>query len=179
MLQISSTYNIAEVFFNEPTKPHYLIEISKKVGLAHTSTKNYLITLKKEGVINEDIEKKGKRFFPSYTAEINNSAYKNYKKISNLIKINNSGLIDDLRDKLMPKSIILFGSYSKGEDIETSDIDIFVEAKKQEIDISKYEKEFKRKIELHFNESFNNYPKELRNNIINGIILYGYLEACK
>jgi predicted nucleotidyltransferase len=179
MLQISNTINVAEIFFNEPTKHHYLIEISKKSKLAHTSTKKYLILLKKEGVIKEVIEKKGKRSYPIFTAELNSNQYKNYKKIYNLIKINDSGIIDFLKDKLMPKSIILFGSYSRGEDIEDSDIDIFIESKKQDIDLNKFEKELKRKIELHFNESLNNYPKELKNNIINGEILYGYLEIYK
>ena len=79
----------------------------------------------------------------------------------------------------MPKCIILFGSYSRGEDTETSDIDIFVEAKKQRIKIDKFEGVLKRKIEIHFNEDFNNYSKELKNNIINGDALYGYLEVFK
>ena len=37
--------------------------------------------------------------------------------------------------KLAPKSIVLFGSYQKGEDIENSDIDIFVECKKEKLNI--------------------------------------------
>jgi len=179
MLQISNTINVAEVFFNEPTKPHYLIEISKKSKLAHTSTKKYLISLKKEGIIKENIDRKGKRLFPVYMADINNPSYKYYKKIYNLIKIHNCKIIDHLRDKLMPKSVVLFGSYFKGEDIENSDIDIFVETKNHVIDLAKFEKELKRKIELHFNENFNNYPKELKNNIINGEVIYGYLEVYK
>lgn len=179
MLQISNTFNVAEVFFNEPTKPHYLIEISKKSKLAHTSTKKYLISLKKEGIIKESAEKKGKRSYPIYTADIDSSEYKNYKKIYNLIKVYDLKIIQFLKDKLMPKSIVLFGSYLRGEDVETSDIDIFVESKKHDLDLSKFEKEFKRKIELHFNEKFNDFPIELKNNIINGEVLYGYLEVYK
>jgi predicted nucleotidyltransferase len=179
MLQISNTINVAEIFFNEPTKPHYLIEISKKSKLAHTSTKKYLILLKKEGIIKETLEKKGKRSYQIYSAELNSIQYKNYKIIFNLIKIYDSKIIDLLRDKLMPKAIVLFGSYFRGEDIEDSDIDIFVEAKMQKLDLTRLEKELKRKIELHFNENLSNYPKELRNNIINGDILYGYLEVYK
>lgn len=179
MLQNSSIIKIAEIFFNEPTKSHYLIEISKKSKLAHTSTKSYLITLKKENIIKETIEKKGKRNFPIYTANLANAEYKLYKKIYNLNKVLNLGLVDFLRDKFMPKTIILFGSYSRGEDIENSDVDIFVEAKKQDINLQQFENKLKRKIELHFNENFNNYAKELKNNIANGNILYGYLEVFK
>jgi len=177
MLQNSSMTKIAETFFNEPTKPHYLIEISKKSKLAHTSAKSYLISLKKNGIIQETIEKKGKRNFPIYMANLANPKYKLYKKLFNLNKILDSGLVDFLRDKFMPRTIILFGSYSRGEDVENSDIDIFVEAKKQEVNLQQFENKLKRKISLHFNENFNNYSKELKNNIINGEILYGYLDA--
>lgn len=177
MLQNCSILRIAEIFFDEPTKLHYLIEISKKSKLAHTSTKNCLISLKKNGIISEIIEKRGKRSFPSYKAKLENPLYKQEKRIYNLSKLYNSGLIQYIRDKCAPKAIILFGSYSRGEDIEESDIDIFIESKKQELDLGKFEAIFKRKIGLHFNENFNNYPKELKNNIINGDILYGYLEV--
>jgi predicted nucleotidyltransferase len=79
----------------------------------------------------------------------------------------------------MPKSIVLFGSYSRGEDIESSDIDIFVECKKEQVNIIKFNKKLKRNIEIRFKENFNKYPKELKNNIINGIILSGFLEGYK
>jgi len=179
MLQNSSILKIAEIFFNEPTKSHYLIEISKKSKLAHTSAKSYLISLKKENIIKETIERKGKRNFPIYVANLDNPKFKSYKKLFNLDKILNLGLVDSLRDKFMPRTIIIFGSYSRGEDIENSDIDIFIEAKKQEINLSQFENKLKRKVSLHFNEKFNNYSKELKNNIINGEILYGYLEVFK
>ncbi|MFA6023487.1 MAG: nucleotidyltransferase domain-containing protein [Candidatus Pacearchaeota archaeon] len=179
MLQNCSILKIADVFFNEPTKTHYLMEISRKSKIAHTSVKNYLIELKKNKIINEEIEKRGERKFPGYKANLNEQTYKSYKCICNKEKILDSGLIEQMRDKIMPKSIILFGSFSRGEDIETSDIDLFIESKKQEINLDKFEKILKRKIQLHFNENFNNYPKELKNNIINGEILYGYLEVFK
>ena len=118
MLQNSSIVQIAEVFFNEPTKQHYLIEISKKSKLAHTSAKKYILALKKDGIIKKNIEKRGKRNFPSYIANLENPRYKLNKRIFNISKVLDSGLVEFLRDKLMPKTIILFGSYSRGEDIE-------------------------------------------------------------
>ena len=70
MLQNCSIINVAGVFFKEPTKNHYLIEISKKSKLAHTSTKKHLITLKKQKIIKQINEKKGKRNFPGYIANL-------------------------------------------------------------------------------------------------------------
>jgi len=177
MIQNSNILKIAEIFFSEPTRTHYLIEISKKSKLAHTSVKNYLTSLKKEGIIKEILEKRGKRIFPIYTANLESLKYKQYKKVHNLDKLIHSGLVEFLRDRTMPRSIVLFGSYSRGEDVEDSDIDIFVESKKQEIGLKSFEKIINKKIELHFSEKFNSYPRELKNNILNGDVLYGYLEV--
>lgn len=168
---------VADVFFTEPTKRHYLIEISRKARLAHTSVKKYLVDMKDLGMIKEASEKKGKRKFPVYTADLESVAYRKYKRVINILKLAESGLVEHLKNKLMPQSIVLFGSYAQGEDIEESDIDIFLECKKKELDLSKFEKQFNRKIELHFKEKFKEYPPELKNNIINGIVLGGYLEA--
>jgi predicted nucleotidyltransferase len=179
MLQKSNTLRILEPFFQEPTKRQYLLEISRKIKLAHTSVKKNLIQLVKEGLITEIIEKKGKRKFPIYLANINNPGFREKKKQYNLQKITESGLIEHIEEKLTPKSIVLFGSYQRGEDSEDSDIDLFIECKEEKIDLELYEKKLKRKIQLHFNEKFISYPAELKNNIINGTILKGFLEAYK
>ncbi len=166
---------VAAVFFREPTKQHYLKEISAKAGLAHTSAKKHLSELKKMPIITETAEKRGKRNFPVYRADLESKPYKNAKKLFNLSEI--TRITSFLKDSLAPKSIILFGSYSRGEDIEDSDVDIFLECKKADVDMKNFEKALKRRIQLHFNPSFKDYPRELRNNIINGILLSGYLEA--
>ncbi|MBN2141787.1 nucleotidyltransferase domain-containing protein [Candidatus Woesearchaeota archaeon] len=155
------------------------MEISRKIKLAHTSVKKAITELAKEGMITEQIEKKGRRNFPIYKANINNACFKEKKRIYNLQKITESGLIEHIEEKLTPKSIVMFGSYQRGEDLEDSDIDLFIECPETEVDIKQYEKKLKRKIQLHFNKDFTRYPVELKNNIVNGTILKGYLEAFK
>ena len=177
MLQKSSTLKTAEIFFLEPTKEHYLMEISRKIKIAHTSTKNNLDKLARQGMIKKQIKTRASRRFPIFTANIDNSEYKNYKRLFNYQTIIEIGLIKHIQDKLMPKTIVLFGSYFRGEDIENSDIDIFIECKKQNINLDKFNKKLKRTIELHFKEDFKKYPKELKNNIMNGITLSGFLEG--
>jgi predicted nucleotidyltransferase len=179
MLQNCSIMKVAEIFFTEPTARHYLIEISKKSKLAHTSVKTHLNNLNNQGIITQNKEKKGKRNFPYFFANIQNNKYKFYKRIFNNLSIDNSGLTEFIRDQLSPRSIVVFGSYALGEDIEGSDIDIFIESKKHSLNLETFEKKLKRKIELHFNDNFNSYSSELKNNIINGNILYGYLEVFK
>lgn len=177
MLQKCSIIRVAGVFFEEPTKEHYLIEISKKAQLSHTSVKNHLITLKNLSIIKESIERKGKRKFPLYKADINNKNYRENKKLYNIFQLRNLGLINYLKDRLMPRAIVLFGSYQKGEDVESSDIDLFVGCKEENLDLLKFKRKLKRNIQLHFKENFKDYPPELKNNIINGLVLDGYLEV--
>ena len=95
----------------------------------------------------------------------------------NLLELQNSNLVSYLQDSLMPKCIVLFGSYQRGEDVEYSDIDLFIESTEEKVDLSKFAKMLNRNIQIHFKDNFKKYPTELKNNIINGVVLEGYLEA--
>ncbi len=88
-----------------------------------------------------------------------------------------SSLIEYLNRNLTNPAIILFGSLSKAEAKEDSDIDICIIGHKKELDIEKFENILKRKIQLFFYDSLENIKnKELANNIINGYILEGRLK---
>ncbi len=167
----------AGVFFASPAKAHYLIGIGRRIGLSHTSVKNNLIRLAKLGIIEKAVEQKGKRKFPVYRARIGDRLFREHKRIYNLVSFLESGVAGFLEGKLAPKAMVLFGSYERGEDIEGSDIDVFVECRRESVSLEKFEKLLQRKIELHFNEQFASYPKELKNNIINGIVVSGFLEG--
>jgi predicted nucleotidyltransferase len=172
MIQECTTYRIANAFFNDPLKKFGLKEISLISGIAHTSVKKELERLIKHGLVKKRIEIKGKRKFPLYYASINEN-FLSLKKIFNEYEIRYSGLIEYLDLNLMPNSIILFGSFSKGEDTAESDVDIFVESEIKEIDLSKFEKKLHRKINLIFKEDINSLKQELLNSVVNGVILYG------
>src|SRR3989344_4393549 len=161
MLQNSNIFKTAEVFFISPVKEHYLMDISRKIKLAHTSVKKNLKKLLKSGLITESAEKKGRRIFPIYRANIDSKIYKKQKIIYNLQSILDSGLIDFIEKELMPKSIVLFGSYQRGEDTENSDIDLFIECTEEKLDVKIFERKLNRKIEMHFRGNFTQYPKEL------------------
>lgn len=179
MLQKSSIERTTEVFFIEPTKKHSLADISRSIRLAHTSVKKNLNDLAKIGIIKGLLEKKGRRKFPIYSANTDSKLFKRYKVVHNILSILGSGLIEFIEERATPKSVVLFGSYQRGEDTEESDIDLFVECKKEDLDTKIFQKRLRRKIELHFKEDFTSYPKELKNNIINGIVLSGFLEGYK
>ncbi len=176
MLQKSSMFKTKEIFFVEPSRKHYLTSISRNTKIAHTSIKKNIQTLQKEGFIKEIKEIRGTRTFPHFLANTNRS-FIEQKMIYNISTLLETNLITFLEEKLMPKAIVLFGSYRRGEDREDSDIDLFIESKNEQIDLKKFEKKLKRNIQLHFKETFTSYPKELKNNIINGIVLFGFLEG--
>ena len=173
MIQKYSRYLILTEFFNTPRKNFYIREISRLTGLAQPSVINHLKALVKEGLILR--EKRG--LYHSFRANRDNPLFRIYKKNHLLLELQNSGFIDYVYDSCVPDCIILFGSASKGEDIEESDIDLYVRAKIKKLDLKKYEKRFDRKINLFFEEKFSKLSSELKNNILNGIVLNGYLKV--
>src|SRR3989338_11163812 len=72
------------------------------------------------------------------------------KRVENLKQLYLSGLLDFLEEKLAGGTIILFGSYSKGEDTITSDVDIAVIGRKDKLlDLEPYEKTLNRPININ------------------------------
>lgn len=174
MLQNYNTYKILQLFFDSPTKLFQLREISRLVELGLPSVINHVKKLEKDGFV-----KKEKRWvYESYIAN-KVDKFKLYKRNDVLLRLYESGLIGYIDEQLSPNVIVLFGSASRGEDIESSDIDLFILAKEKEINFKKYENKIKRKINPFFEEKISDIPKELLNNIVNGIVLKGYLEVFK
>jgi len=169
----SSIWKVFEVFVDEPLKIHYIKEISRKIKLAPTSVKKHIMDLEKQEII---FKKKGERF-TGYIANRDNEDFIFYKKIFNQMKIQNSGLINQIKNTLYPKSIVLYGSYLRGEDVEESDIDLLIISKtKKHVSSSKFEKILKRKIHIIIEENLNKLNKNLKLEVINGLVLFGYLE---
>ncbi|MDO8724971.1 MAG: nucleotidyltransferase domain-containing protein [Candidatus Methanoperedens sp.] len=178
MLQNYNKWKVLKVFFENPiTKDagFQLREISRIASLATTSVKLYLNEMVDEGLI---IRTKHRLFaYPVYQANFENMEFRFLKKIDTIITLRESGLIEYLEKQCMPDVILLFGSASKGEDIMESDIDLFLVSKERKLDLLDFETKLKRNISLLFSENFGELSKELKNNIINGVILKGYLKV--
>lgn len=148
-------------------------EISRRTEIAQPSVMNHLKELVKEGLVLK--EKKG--LYPTFKANRDSEIFKVYKKFDLILKIHQTGLLNFIYDNCLPNAIIMFGSASKGEDIEESDVNLFVQSPKKKLNLEKYEKIINRKISLFFEENFSRLSKELRNNILNGIMLKGYIRV--
>lgn len=168
MVQICSLLDVLAVFFREPARIHFIKEISREIKLAHTSVRNHIRRLENEGLI---IKKESKPF-DGYVANRENEKFIHFKQSYNFLSVYE--LKSCLVESLHPKAIIVFGSYSRGEDIEESDIDLLIVSKVQKsIALDKFEKKLGRKINLAFVKNLNALNKNVRDNVLNGWVIYG------
>jgi len=173
MIEKYGRYRILKEFFNFPQKKFHIREISRMTEISQPSATNHLTALLKDKLILK--EKTG--IYPTYCSNRENGLFKIYKKIDLMLRMHETGFIDFVYDSAVPDSIILFGSASKGEDTEESDIDLFVQSPEKKLKLDKYEKLLKRQISIFFEENFSKLSKELKNNLVNGILIKGYLKA--
>src|SRR3989344_2958987 len=173
MLQKYTRYRVLREFFDCPTKDFHMRELSRRTKIAQPSVTNHLNSLVKEGLVIK--EKKG--IYPTYVANRDNVLFKLYKKSDVILRIKQTGLGDYIYDACQHDAIVLFGSSAKGEDLENSDIDLFIQAPEKRLNLLQYEKKLNRKINLFFEENFSRLSGELKNNIINGTVLNGYLKV--
>lgn len=171
--------NNLKIFFEEPQREFHLREISRILKKNPVTIKKHLENFVKENIL---LQKK-ERGLEIYSSNNENSAYKKLKKMYNEIALEKSKLIDFLNNNFNLPTIILFGSYQKGEDSTNSDIDLFIltETKKQ-VNLKKFEKILSRKIQLHIRnqQQFNKDKKDkpdIVNSIINGTVMRGFLEV--
>jgi predicted nucleotidyltransferase len=174
MLQNYNKYKILKIFFDNPTDSLRLRELCRLSKISPPSTTNYLKKLQKDNLIRKYV----KRDIPYYQAERDNDDFTFYKKISIQYELHKSGLINHIWDAVSPCAIILYGSASKGEDTEDSDIDIFLTGKIKIPDVKKYEKILKKSIHI-LSEKLDEVSEELRSNLINGIVLKGFIDDNK
>jgi len=114
-----------------------------------------------------------------WSVELNRENHKvmQLKRIDNLMQIYETGFADFLEREFAGATILLFGSYSRGEDLINSDIDIAVVGRKdKQIDVTSYERLLERKISINCYDSFKNIHKHLKENLCNGIVLVGGIE---
>jgi len=178
VIKKDNIHRVLEVFFDNPLPEgigFQLREIGRKIKLAPKSVKLYLEELEKENLIL----KKEHRIhnYPVYYTNRDNNYFKFLKRLDILQRIEECGLLDYLDEKCMPDAIILFGSASRGEDVQGSDIDLYIQCDEKKLDLAKYEKELHRKANLFFEKDFDTLSEELKSNIINGDKLKGYLRV--
>ena len=175
MITKSIKTKLMEYFFLNPTAKLRVRQIEREVKIPLPSAIRYAKELEKEGILKHDIIAGVKL----YSADRTSKMYKMEKIHFNIKQLHSSGLMDYLIDYYGNPTIILFGSYSKGEDTEESDIDICIETVlREKKDLTKFEKKLNKEIQLFVLKNLKKMSnKHLANNILNGITLNGFIEV--
>lgn len=136
--------------------------------------------LEREGLVKIKKDKDSGRWSIEFNRD--NQKAIDLKRVENLKMIYESGLVKFLEDSFPGYTIILFGSYSRGDDIwtsegHTSDIDIAtIGTKSREVELTKFDKLLERTIVINFYPSFKEIHKHLKDSILNGILLSGSID---
>lgn len=180
LIELNEAYNKVMIwFFSFPEKAIGLNELSGLINISKTTAKRVVKKLVSEGFLS--IEVLGKL----WRISVNSSHRYNYsRKISyNLTMIHESGILKSIHEILSnSRSVVLFGSYRKGDDNEKSDIDIAVEVLGEDsriIEIRVIPKlGFRKNVPVNLHVfSRETVDINLFSNIANGIVLEGFLEV--
>jgi len=167
-------------FFAYPTIEISLNELIKSVNISKTTANKVVSRLVKEEFLKVQVIGKVWRISCNQQHNFNTTRKIPY----HLELILNSEIVEEIL-KIIPnaKSIILFGSYRKGDDVDTSDLDLAVETLDNEREklipfgtISRLGYREKVKVNL-LKFSRKKINLNLFANLVNGFVLYGFLEA--
>ncbi len=154
-------------FVKNPSSSIHIRELARKLNLSPPNILNQVRQLLKENLLKS--KKQGKNLI--ITSNYENDEFIEKKKWTNLFLLIDSQLIDEIKEKV--DTIILFGSFCRGEDTEKSDIDIAID-KEIDIDkIEKYEDILNRKIQFHIIDK--NISNNLKENIKQGALIKGVM----
>lgn len=169
MLEKNNIYKLLEIFFDKPTREFHIRELSRITKISPPTVLLAVKMLEKQGML-ATYRKGNMKIVKTFSSV----QFHRAKRVRNIQKIYESGIIDYLTQEYEnPKTIILFGSFSRGDDVETSDIDMAVITNMhKEPDLKFFEKKLGRKISIH-ELDVRKISKEFYNNLVNGIVMEG------
>ena len=165
----SSKQDILYLFYNQPTRQWRFCDIVKAVGIAENKVSRWLKLFIEQKIIIKHLGEK-----PYYVANYTGCEYKVAKRIYAINILQNSGLLDYLTSQA---TIILFGSFARGDWHQQSDIDLFVLGKK--IQVTNFELVLGRNIQIFHYKNVQNLEKiskDLLLSVIKGIIITGSID---
>lgn len=184
LLELNEAYqNVLYLFFSFPNMETGLNDLASDLKISKTTAKRVVERLVGEGFLDKKVYGKAWRIKCNHDHNYNF----NRKVAFNLAMVfeaYNGGLREHIMQMVdSPRSIILFGSYRKGDDNEKSDVDIAVEVvgngDVQVLElgvIPQFGYRENVKVNLHV-FSRNKVDLNLFSNIANGIVLEGFLEV--
>ncbi len=138
---------IFNLYFTNPERKFYLRELERILNFPVANIRRELVKLEKIGLFLS--EKKGNLKFYFL-----NSSYPLFFEIKNIITKTSGipALIKDALEYLKNiKVAFIYGSFAKGEEKSTSDIDLFIIGKPDEIELIKKLNQIEKKIQREIN----------------------------
>ena len=181
-MKLDNVQKVLKLFFEEPQRGFHIRLLARLTKLNPNTIIKITESLAKKQILIKNKSKDNNLVITK--ANTGCEEYKLEKKLYNIRKIFDSGLIEFLNSELHYPWIMLFGSYARGENDKRSDIDLFVVCdKKKRLDLHIYEEKLAAEIQIfmHTKREFNLLKKnspELINNVLNGSKLSGFLDVC-
>ena len=161
-------FNDLGPFFEDNYRRIHVREYAKLVGITPPTASKLLERLCSENLLKKIIDK---QYYYYYTNK-DSFVFKELQRLYWKLKL--APLTDYIEEKMISPVIILFGSVSKAEITESSDIDLAIfSSSKKGLNVSKFEKGLNRELQVFTFKDLEDVPKELKNNILNGYILGG------
>jgi len=158
-----------------PLREWHFEELRGATGMTRAALNKWLKRYLAEGFLTK---KKEEGRFPVYTAGSNNTLYLVRKRLFALEQIYRSGLIQHLLNLKKAKTVIVFGSMTKGDWYKDSDLDLFIFGDDEGFDKKLYESKLGRTIEVHVFENKDELKAVttgLLRNVMNGYLVKGDL----
>lgn len=163
--------SVIEPFFQDPGLEASVRDLSRRSDASPRWVSKIVSELEEKNILKVEDSNTSKRI-------TSGDRFTEVKEIYNLDVLNNSELPEYLEKELRPDAIVLFGSYSRGEDTQDSDIDIAViKGRKKDLDLENFEKELGREINIQKLESADKGDENFRNSLANGTVLRGFLKV--
>ncbi len=141
----SKEEQVLELFFNSSRHWHF-DELLEKARISRPQLSIWLKKLEKQNLIKR-AKPRGK--MPYYVNVSDNPRFRHLKRLFALKQITQSGLLDHLSSLEEAKVVVIFGSFSRSDWHEGSDIDIFIYGKDDGFQQGKFETMLNRDIQVH------------------------------
>ena len=160
-----------EYLFQHPTEKNTIRELARKTGMSAPTALILLGEFKKTDLIQEKTVGSASQI----SANTENKKFLWMKRVANITLLYETGFIHELVERYNdPRAIILFGSYSKGEDTELSNIDLAVLGERSKTGSIFFDKNLSRTVNIR-HIPIKHVNDEIKGALQNGIVLHGTL----
>ncbi|MBI4739848.1 nucleotidyltransferase domain-containing protein [Candidatus Woesearchaeota archaeon] len=164
-------FNNLVPFFHDNYRRINIREYARLQRISPPSASKLLFQFEKEGLLKKEVDRR----YIYFVANRENKVFVDLLRVYWYLTLKKAGLVEHLEREFVQPLIVLFGSLSKAEATQESDIDIAVfSASRKKVDLVPFERRIKRTIQiLTFPRSEDVKNKELLKNIMNGFIISG------